>query len=97
MTRWIAGAVLLLTGCATSFTGDAKVPHGVAGCRAKCEAWGLEFIGMVAMGEYSDGCICREKGKALSLVDVNGGVAAAAGVAMQVRRAQQQQMMHGAR
>ncbi|HEX3775699.1 MAG TPA: hypothetical protein VHV51_14605 [Polyangiaceae bacterium] len=57
----LLGAFLVsgLTGCETSFQGDAKVADGPRGCDAKCRSWGLEFAGMVAMGEYSDGCICR--------------------------------------
>lgn len=93
MRSLLALGLLFLSACATNFTGRAKVPNGVAGCRAKCEEWKLEFAGMVAMGEYSDGCICREKGQTVSVTDVHGGVAAAAGVVMQVRRAQQQSMM----
>lgn len=47
-----------LTGCATSFTGSAHVEGGRTGCEAKCKGQGLEFVGMVYMGEYSDACMC---------------------------------------
>jgi hypothetical protein len=42
---------------------------------------------MVAMGEYSDACICRVPGKAVALQDAAGAVSAGtAGVWMQMRR-----------
>ncbi|TMB04739.1 MAG: hypothetical protein E6J64_12090 [Deltaproteobacteria bacterium] len=49
--------------CATTFTGAAKVPNGAAGCKAICSSYGMELTGMVALGEYSDGCICGIPGK----------------------------------
>jgi hypothetical protein len=48
-----------LVGCATSFTGEAHVEGGPSGCEKKCESWGMDFTAMVAMGEYSDACVCR--------------------------------------
>jgi len=89
MPRLLALSLLFLTACATNFTGEAKVPHGVAGCRSKCEEWGLEFAGMVAMGEYTDGCVCNEKGKQLSMHGVGGAFAGGVGVVLQMRAAQQ--------
>lgn len=60
--RWFAIAALAAaTGCATTFTGNAKVENGVAGCRSGCAEWGMELAGMVKVGEYSDGCICQVK------------------------------------
>ena len=56
----------------TNFTGAAKVPKGAEGCRTICSSYGMELTGMVALGEYSDGCICEVPGK---------GKAAAAGAA----------------
>jgi hypothetical protein len=50
---------LAISGCATTFYGAPKVPNGPAGCKAKCSSWGMELSGMVAMGDYSDGCICQ--------------------------------------
>jgi hypothetical protein len=88
------------TSCATSFTGDAHVPGGPAGCVEKCRSWNLDFAGMVAMGEYSDGCICRVRqtaGPAASneTNDQSGAIAgagaAAAGVVTAMRAAQQRQ------
>jgi len=45
----------------TAFKGEAKVPGGAAGCHEKCAALGMDLAGMVVMGEYSDGCVCRVK------------------------------------
>jgi hypothetical protein len=52
-------ATLALAGCQTVFTGAPKVTDGPKGCRAACDAWGMDLAGMVKMGEYSDGCICQ--------------------------------------
>jgi hypothetical protein len=85
--------VLAATGCApTSFHGDAHVQGGAPACDAKCKGWGLEFVGMVSMGEYSDGCICRRPGLSSAAVLETGGQAAAsaAGVIMQMRRIEEQ-------
>lgn len=49
-------------GCApTRFYGSPRLENGPAGCRASCDAWGMELGGMVKMGEYSEGCICLVK------------------------------------
>ena len=64
---------LLLAGCAaplTTFTGGAKIKGGPSGCEAKCNEWAMELVGMVALGEYTDGCICKKKGSQLSMQDV---------------------------
>ncbi|HKD40426.1 MAG TPA: hypothetical protein VKB87_09090 [Myxococcaceae bacterium] len=67
-------ASLLLASCATTFTGSSTVKDGPKGCKAKCEQWGMELAGMVAMGEYSDGCICQvpagQKTSSLSVPDM---------------------------
>jgi hypothetical protein len=65
--------LLLLAGCAaplTTFTGDAKIKGGPSGCEAKCNEWAMELVGMVALGEYTEGCICKKKGPALTMQDV---------------------------
>ena len=87
------GALLFAaTGCATSFTGNPHIAGGPAGCEAKCKGWGLEFVGMVAMGEYSDACVCKRPGAQTSMLDTTGGAAgSAAGVIMQMRRAEEEQ------
>jgi hypothetical protein len=83
-------AALSASGCATTFTGDAKVPGGSRGCASMCAAQGLDFAGMVMMGEYSDGCICTTRGGTVSSAHAaSAGTAAAAGVNMQMRQQQQ--------
>lgn len=51
-----------LGGCFAQFTGAARVDGGPAGCRSTCDGWGMDLVGMVKMGEYSDGCICQVRG-----------------------------------
>jgi len=62
--------VLLLSGCVTMFYGNAKVDGGPKQCEEKCKAWDMELVGMVAMGEYTDGCICKKKGTQISMSEV---------------------------
>lgn len=87
-----AGAVAMLvsvTGCATSFTGSAKI-DGPKECRTVCDDWGMDLAGMVAMGEYTNGCICKVKGTQLSVSGVGntllmssaGSAGGSAGVSM---------------
>jgi hypothetical protein len=83
---------LVTPGCATSFTGDAHVA-GPSACVAKCKEWGMDLSGMVAMGEYSDACICRVRGKGGSGDETGSTGAAAVGVVMQMRAMAMQQ--HG--
>lgn len=52
---------LSLSGCPTSFTGNAHVSDGKAGCERKCKQSGLRFSGMVFLGEYSSACMCEPK------------------------------------
>jgi hypothetical protein len=84
---------LAISGCATTFYGAPKVPNGPAGCKAKCSSWGMELSGMVAMGDYSDGCICQTP--AAQQRSANAGVPAAsasiAGVWTQMEEAQHEQ------
>ncbi|MBK7586076.1 MAG: hypothetical protein IPI67_38565 [Myxococcales bacterium] len=86
---------LLIIDCTppTEFKGEPKVAGGRTGCVAKCNAQGLELAGMVFMGEYSDGCVCRVKGSAAPPPTDQAGAtlgagAAAAGVVM-ARRARE--------
>jgi hypothetical protein len=81
--------VFSLAGCATSFTGEAHVEGGPAGCARKCAAWNEDFVGMVAMGEYSDACVCRVRGGQVSQADTAAVAGAATGVVLQMRRAQE--------
>lgn len=92
---------LALSGCATTFTGDAHV-GGPDACRARCDGWGLDFAGMVAMGEYSDACVCHVRGaptaapvaapaaRSADLDDAAAIAGGASGVIMQMRRQQAQ-------
>ncbi len=81
-------SVLVLAGCATQFTGDPKVPNGPHGCMSICQSWGMQLVGMIQMGEYSDGCICQVPAAAPGTAV--GSIAAAGpavtGVVMQARR-----------
>ncbi len=79
-------ALTLTAGCATSFTGEAHVEGGPSGCVEKCKQWGQELVGMVAMGEYSDACICRVPGKNVAAGDAAAVAGGAAGVFMQGAR-----------
>jgi hypothetical protein len=96
----LAGAVLALvalSACATSFTGSPYVEDGRQGCERKCKGQGMDVAGMVYMGEYSSACVCAEPGKTASsrsqqLLAAASVAAGAAGVEMQMRRAQQQSM-----
>jgi hypothetical protein len=80
--------VCAVGGCATSFTGSAHIEGGCVGCESKCGEQGLEMAGMVYMGEYSSACVCELAGSASAdSASVSG---AAVGVAMQMRRQQEQ-------
>jgi len=77
MKRLLAlGAVAVMltaSGCATSFNGSAKVDSPKE-CVTICQNWGMDLAGMVAMGEYTNGCICRVRGERLSLNSIGSSV-----------------------
>ena len=50
--------LLLAGGCATSFTGSARLEGGRPGCEQKCASIGLQMQAFVFMGEYSTACVC---------------------------------------
>jgi hypothetical protein len=81
-------------GCATAFSGDPHVPGGANGCRNICGGYGMDLAGMVAMGEYSDGCICKVRGQAAESdgteLAVAGAGPATVGVIMEMRRRDEQ-------
>ncbi|MFP5490167.1 MAG: hypothetical protein ACLGG0_01605 [Bacteriovoracia bacterium] len=77
--------LLAITSCSTSFTGSAHLTPGQ--CKAKCDEWGMEMDGMIAMGEYSDACVCAKKGKKVQSSNFSGG--GAVGVVMQMIEEQQ--------
>jgi hypothetical protein len=72
------GSLLTLASCATSFHGDAHLTPKE--CQVKCDSWGMELDGMVAMGEYSDACICTKNRRTSKASPVGGG---AVGVILQ--------------
>jgi hypothetical protein len=78
-------AAPLCMSCATRFFGDPKVPNGVAGCRKICDGYEMDLSGMVAMGEYSDGCICQVRGKPGGTPGAAAVSAAAVGVVLQMQ------------
>jgi len=94
----LAFAGLSTTACATSFTGSAHVEEGRTGCEAKCQGQGMELVGMVYMGEYSDGCVCAVPGQSAAMVQQLQAsatlIAGTAGVAMQTSRQAQQHQHH---
>ena len=59
-----------LMGCAsaTKFSGDAKIEDGPAQCENLCGKWNMVLVGMVELGEYTNGCICK-KGAHMSILD----------------------------
>jgi hypothetical protein len=55
----------------------------------------MDLTGMVAMGEYSDACICHVRGQAQGADATGAAGAGAVGVVMQMQAAQQRTtMMH---
>jgi hypothetical protein len=60
--------VVLCCACTTRFYGDPKIEGGALGCVSKCGQWNMDLAGMVAMGEYSEACICQVRGKQTSAV-----------------------------
>ena len=86
--------LIVMSGCATSFTGSPYVENGRSGCESKCKSAGMEVAGLVYMGEYSDACVCAPPGRVGSRQQLLGEAAAisgaGAGVAMQMQRQSQQ-------
>src|SRR5688572_26636664 len=96
---WVLAAAFGASSCATSFTGSPYVEEGRAGCEKKCRSAGMEVVGLVYMGEYSDACVCGVPGRAASSSKILHQAAAAvagagAGVAMQMQRQAQQSHHH---
>jgi hypothetical protein len=87
----IGVAAITVLGCATTFMGSARVQSGPSGCRAKCAAWDMELAGMVAVGEYSDGCICEVPGRRSDTGASIATGAAAVGTIQQMRQQQASQ------
>lgn len=74
-------AIVAVAGCTPviPITGATHVQNGAAGCRIKCQLQGLDFAGMVLMGDAAEGCVCQERGKSLALQDVAGAAVAVSG------------------
>ena len=53
-----------LSGCPTTFQGNAHVQGGRAGCEKQCKKSKMRMSGMVFLGEYSTACICEVVPKA---------------------------------
>ncbi|MBI2522036.1 MAG: hypothetical protein HYV97_16585 [Bdellovibrio sp.] len=87
--------LFLAIGCATSFTGSAHIEKKL--CQNKCQESGMDLAGMVFMGEYSSGCICRIPNKTSMRQSQEtefmaaAGSSAAAGVMMQMQREAERQ------
>jgi hypothetical protein len=77
-------AVAGIGGCATAFSGNPRIPGGANGCRNVCGGYGMDLAGMVAMGEYSDGCICKVRGQTAKSDDTTLAVAGAGPAAVAV-------------
>jgi hypothetical protein len=85
-TVFVFSTLLFLAGCATSFTGNAHITKPY--CQNFCKTNGLNFTGMVALGEYSSGCICSASAHGTAANEAAGSAAAAVGVVTQMRNAQ---------
>jgi hypothetical protein len=78
--------VVLCCACTTRFYGDPKIEGGPLGCVTKCGQWNMDLAGMVAMGEYSEACICQVRGKQASLTPAVLGAVAAVDTAARVQQ-----------
>jgi len=77
--------LLVVSGCATTFTGSAEVEGGRPGCERKCASIGLEMQAFVFMGEYSTACVCEVPGSAAQARRSAAAAAVAVGVMTQMR------------
>ncbi len=90
----LSSFLFFVSGCATSFMGSAYFEGGRGACEKKCAAGGLQMTGMVYMGEYSSACVCelpRPAAAPSGAVAPAASGAAAVGVIMQMRRAEEAQ------
>jgi hypothetical protein len=55
------------SGCTTTFYGSAKIEGGRAQCETTCKQWDMDLVGMVAVGEYTNGCICQARSSSSSV------------------------------
>src|SRR6266851_5406486 len=94
LSWWLLIGFLALSGCATTFHGSPKIEGGPVGCKTQCSGWGMEMVGMVAMGEYSDSCICQVPSTAPKSTSssVSASGAAVAGVWSEMQEAERQRV-----
>ncbi|MFL5785431.1 MAG: hypothetical protein ACJ76H_12510 [Bacteriovoracaceae bacterium] len=76
--------IFLVSCSTTSFTGQAHMTPEQ--CEKKCSGWDMEMDAMVALGDYSDACVCRKK-KSAPLTTAE--TASAVGEGMQLRELRQ--------
>jgi len=97
------GAAAVLMGCTpmTRFKGSPRVENGRAGCERKCASQGLQFAGMVFVGEYSDACLCQVPAGSGAVPHASSAASTAPAVAAVVtaqriaeEQARQQQQAH---
>ena len=58
MRTLLLGLLLIVSGCATQFVGDAHYPGGAGQCFQDCQQQRMVMAAFVTMGEYSSGCVC---------------------------------------
>jgi len=58
----VVAAIASSVACATTFTGDAHYPGGVAACYSDCQSQNLEMAAFVYSGEFATSCVCRPIG-----------------------------------
>ncbi|NNF35769.1 MAG: hypothetical protein HKN68_16795 [Saprospiraceae bacterium] len=66
--------LFVLSSCRTQFYGSPYIEEGRFGCEKICASWDMELVGMVAMGEYSNGCICQKPEADLSINEVGQSI-----------------------
>jgi hypothetical protein len=84
-----AGLFIVLTGGLLGCN-HWTIPEGPSGCSVKCKGWNQEMVGMVAMGDFAEACVCAVPGKSASTLQ-SGAVAAMEMTAAGVVASQQQQ------
>ena len=97
--RVLVLVALVVSGCSTTFLGDAKFPGGARGCFDRCSAQGMTMSSFVFMGDYSTGCVCGPTPQGADTSATSGGAAAASSAAAvatitQMRAAEQNAQQH---
>lgn len=91
---FIAAALALFVApsCATQFSGSPQVRGGVAGCISRCRSQNMVLGAYVYVGEYSTACVCEPSTRTAAASGATASVPAAVGVALQMRRHQDQRV-----